>query len=165
MYTSQNIKVTLIDDDPNMSEMLRDFFQDKYPSSSLTSYTSGETALESMYEAPQLIVLDYHLDSVDASAMNGMQVLKKIKERFPDVPVVFLSGQEKAEVAANTMKYGAYDYVVKNENAFHRLGLLTNNILGHYSLKKNLGTQRFFNILLGILVVALLIGIFFIRMR
>ncbi|HNQ61199.1 MAG TPA: response regulator [Bacteroidia bacterium] len=165
MYTSQSIKVTLIDDDPNMSEMLRDFFQDKYPSSTLTSFSNGEKALELMYEAPDLIVLDYHLDSVDPTAMNGMQVLKKIKERFPNVPVIFLSGQEKAEVAANTMKYGAYDYVVKNENAFHRLALLTNNILGHYTLKKNLGTQRFFNIFLGILVIALLIGIFIIRMR
>lgn len=165
MYTSQSIKVTLIDDDPNMSEMLRDFFQDKYPSSALTSFSSGEKALEAMYEAPDLIVLDYHLDSFDPSAMNGMQVLKKIKDRFPDAPVIFLSGQEKAEVAANTMKYGAYDYVVKNENAFHRLALLTNNILGHYTLKKNLGTQRFFNIFLVIIVIALLIGIFIIRMR
>ncbi len=165
MYTSHNIKVSLIDDDPNMSEMLKDFFQEKYPSSNLTAFSSGETALEAMFEAPDLIVLDYHLDSVDAAAMNGLQVLKKIKERFPDVPVVFLSGQEKAEVAANTMKYGAYDYVVKNENAFHRLALLTNNILGHYTLKKNLGTQRFFNVLLVIIVIALLIGIVFIRMR
>ena len=165
MYTSSNIKITLIDDDPNMSEMLRDFFDDKYPSSKLVSFSSGEKALESMYESPDLIVLDYHLDSVDAAAMNGMQVLKKIKERFPDVPVIFLSGQEKAEVAANTMKYGAYDYVVKNENAFHRLALLTNNILGSYSLKKNLGVQRFFNIFLVLLVIGLLIGIFIIRMQ
>lgn len=164
MYTTQNIKITLIDDDPNMSEMLRDFFKDKFPSSNLTSFGSGEKALEAMYESPDLIVLDYHLDSVDAAAMNGMQVLKKIKERFPDVPVIFLSGQEKAEVAANTMKYGAYDYVVKNENAFHRLTLLTNNILGHYSLKKNLGTQKFFNGFLLILVIALLVGICIIRM-
>lgn len=164
MYTNQNIKVTLIDDDPNMSEMLRDFFSDKFPTSALTSFSSGEKALEGLFEAPDLIVLDYHLDSVDADAMNGMQVLKKLKDRFPDVPVIFLSGQEKAEVAANTMKYGAYDYVVKNENAFHRLTLVTNNILGHYKLKKNLGTQRFFNIFLLILVIALLIGIVIIRM-
>ncbi len=165
MYTNKNIRITLIDDDPNMSEMLRDFFQDKYPSSELTSFTSGETALNDMYQAPDLIVLDYHLDSTDPGAMNGIQVLKKIKDRFPDVPVIFLSGQEKAEVAANTMKYGAYDYVVKNENAFHRLALLTNNILGHYNLKKNLGTQRFFNILLGIIVIALLLGLFFIKLK
>ncbi|MFN8142804.1 MAG: response regulator [Bacteroidia bacterium] len=70
---------------------------------------------------PIPVVLDYHLDSSDPTAMNGLQVLKKIKEQFPEVPVIFLSGQEKAEIAANTMKYGAYDCVVKNESAFHRL--------------------------------------------
>lgn len=163
MYTTSRIKLVLIDDDPQMSEMLTDFFKEKYPASKIIAFNSGEKALRDIYESPDLIVLDYHLDTVDPDAMNGMMVLKKLKDRFPNVPVIFLSGQEKAEVAANTMKFGAYDYVVKNENAFHRMSILTNNILGHSKLKKNLGTQRFFNILLGLLVIALIIGIIVIR--
>ena len=61
------------------------------------------------------------------------------------------------------MKYGAYDYIVKNENAFHRLQILLNNILGQAALKKNLGTQKVFNVVLAILVIALVIG--FIAMK
>lgn len=159
MYTNRTLQVTLIDDDPNMREMLHDFFSGKYKNCNCESYSTGEEALQKMYAEPNLIVLDYHLDSSDASAMNGLQVLKKVKDKFPNVPVIFLSGQEKAEVAANTMKYGAYDYIVKNESAFHRLEIIFNNILGHVELKKNLGTQKFFNTLLVVLVVAMLIGI------
>jgi len=48
--------------------------------------------------------------------------------------------------------------VVKNESAFHRLEILTNNILGHAHLKKNLGAQKFFNRLLALLVLALIVG-------
>ena len=158
MYTARNLKIVLIDDDPQMSEMLRDFFDNKFPSSILTSFTTGESALAELFDVPDFIILDYYLDSKNPLAMNGLQILKKLNERFTNVPIVFLSGQEKAEVAANTMKYGAYDYVVKNENAFHRLEILLNNILGQSQLKKNLGTQKFFNILLLILVVGMLIG-------
>ena len=156
MYTNRPLQIILIDDDPQMREMLNDFFTGKYAHSHVKTFATGEEALSTMMIEPNLIVLDYHLDS--AMAMNGLQVLKKLKEKYPLVPVIFLSGQEKAEVAANTMKYGAYDYIVKNESAFHRLEILFNNILGHVELKKNLGTQKFFNGILVALVVAMIIA-------
>lgn len=159
MYTNRTINIALVDDDAQMREMLKDFFTGKYPKSIINAYATGEEALKGFSLTPDLIVLDYHLDSVDAAAMNGLQVLKKLKERFPATPVIFLSSQEKAEIAANTMKFGAWDYVVKNESAFHRLEILINNILGSVDLKKDLGTQKFFNRLLGVLVVALVIGL------
>jgi len=164
MYTSRNFKVILIDDDQQMAEMLKDFFKDKFPSSDISMFHTGEKALEGIFTDPDLIVLDYHLDSMDPNAMNGIQVLKKLRDRFADIPVIFLSGQERAEVAANTMKYGAYDYVVKNENAFHRLEILTKNILGSAELKKNLGMQKFFNYLLAFLIIAMIVGMLIVRM-
>lgn len=158
MYTNRPLQIALIDDDPQMREMLNDFFTGKYKNSEVSTFATGEAALTNLIIEPNLIVLDYHLDSSDALAMNGLQVLKKLKEKYPNVPVIFLSGQEKAEVAANTMKYGAYDYIVKNESAFHKLEIIFNNILGHVELKKNLGTQKFFNAILLIVVIAMLIG-------
>ena len=142
MYTNRPLQITLIDDDPQMREMLNDFFTGKYAHSEVSTYATGEEALSKMMVEPQLIVLDYHLDSSDAMAMNGLQVLKKLKDKFPNVPVIFLS-----------------DYIVKNESAFHRLEILFNNILGHVELKKNLGAQKFFNGILVALVAAMIIGI------
>ena len=111
-----------------------------------------------------MIILDYHLDSKNSEAMNGVQILKKLKERYPEVHIVFVSGQERAEVAANTMKYGAYDYIVKNENAFNRLEIVVKNILGNAQLKKTAGAQKFFNYLLVALIAALIIGIIVMKM-
>lgn len=159
MYTNRTIKIAIVDDDAQMREMLTDFFSGKFTSAEIDTYKTGEAALKEITVEPEIIILDYNLDSVDPAAMNGLQVLKKLKERYPNVPVIFLSGQEKAEIAANTMKFGAWDYVVKNESAFHRLEILTNNILGNVDLKKNLGTQKFFNRFLGIIVIALLVGL------
>ncbi|MBK5283998.1 MAG: response regulator [Bacteroidia bacterium] len=164
MLNQSNIKVTVIDDDLQMTEMLKDFIEQKYPAAAITVYHSGEDALEKIFEQPDMIILDYHLDSKNSEAMNGVQILKKLKDRYPDVHIVFVSGQEKAEVAANTMKYGAYDYIVKNENAFQRLEIVVKNILGNAQLKKTAGTQKFFNYLLVALIAALIIGIVVMKM-
>jgi DNA-binding NtrC family response regulator len=159
MLNPSRIRISVIEDELQMSEMLKDFILRKYPAAEISIYTSGEEALDKIYETQDLVIVDYHLDSDNPDAMNGVQLLKKLKERYPNVQVIFLSGQEKAEVAANTMKYGAYDYIVKNDNAFNRLEIVFKNVFGESSLKKNLGTQRFFNYLLVALIAALLIGI------
>jgi len=164
MLAKSKIKVAIVDDEAQMREMLKDFIEQKYPAAEISIYTSGEDALDKIYEEPGMIILDYHLDSKDSEAMNGVQILKKLKDRYPDVPVIFVSGQEKAEIAANTMRYGAYDYIVKNENAFHRLEIVVKNILGNTQLKKTAGTQKFFNYLLAVLIVALVIGIVVMKM-
>jgi two-component system OmpR family response regulator len=158
MYANQNLKITIVDDDPAMTEMLSDFFSSKFPGSVVTPFSTGESALSGIFSEPDAIILDYHLDSANPVAMNGLQVLKKLKDQFPNVPVIFLSSQEKTEIAANTMKFGAYDYIVKNESAFHRLEILLNNIQGQATLKKNLGTQKIFNTILAVLAVALILG-------
>ena len=165
MYTERKLKIVLIDDDPQMREMLNDFLKGRFPESQIDEFATGEHALLSIANAqPDVIILDYHLDSADPAAMNGIQVLRKIKDYHEDVPVIFLTSQDKTEIAANTMKYGAWDYILKNEHAFNRLEIIINNIIGHTDLRKNLGTQKFFNRLLAVLLVALVIGFIIIRL-
>lgn len=162
MYNS--LQIAIIEDDAHMAEMIVDFLESKFPGAQLTHYRSGEDALNGIFRKPNLIILDYNLDGTNPMAMNGLQVLAKLKERLPDVDVVFLSGQESTEIAANTMKYGAYDYILKNQHAFSRLEVVMRNLSGQANLKKSAGTQRFFNYLLLIMVIALLFGIVYIRM-
>lgn len=163
MLNPTRIRISVIEDELQMSEMLKDFIRHKYPAAEVNRYSSGEEALEKIYEMQDLFIVDYYLDSDNSEAMTGVQFLKKLRERYPNAQVIFLSGQEKAQVAADTMKYGAYDYIVKNDNAFNRLEIVFKNILGETSLKKNLGTQKFFNYLLIALIIALLIGMFLMR--
>ncbi len=163
MYT-HNLRVTVIEDNKQMREMVKDHISHFFPNSEIKIYPTGEAALADMSEEPDVVVLDYHLDSVDASAMNGLQVLKRIKEKHEHIPVVIMTAEDKAEVAANTMKFGAYDYIVKNESAFQRLSLVLNNISGHAVTKKNLGTQKFFNAMLLVIVIATILGLIYLRM-
>ena len=119
--------VFLIDDEPIQNEMLKDFLADRFLSH-IKTFDNGEEAMKEMHLGPEVIVLDYHLNAHDKSAKNGVEVLKMIKDNYPKVEVIMLSGQDKIEVAVESMKYGAYDYVLKGETAFSRIENIMNNI-------------------------------------
>lgn len=163
MYVNRNLKIVVIEDNKVMSEMVRDYLLSKFSSADVTVFNTGEEALSGMISEPDVIILDYNLDSENINALNGIQILMKIKDRFK-TPVIFLSSQERADVSANTIKYGAYDYITKNEAAFTRLEIVINNIVGHADVRKNLGTQKFFNTILVVLMVALVVGFILMRM-
>jgi DNA-binding NtrC family response regulator len=85
------------------------------------TFRTGEEFLAHLDEKPDVIVLDYHLDGIEAGAMNGMQVLDCIKKVDSKLPVIILSSQDKIEVAVDCMLHLADDYVVKSETAFLRI--------------------------------------------
>lgn len=117
---NEKIKLFLVDDDVFFLKSLEiDFLQ--RADFSIETYATGELCLENLSHNPDIIVLDYYLDSIDKKAMNGIKTLDKIKTNHPDIPVVMLSSQDKIEIAVNCMHHKAYDYVVKTETAFMRL--------------------------------------------
>ena len=115
-----NQYIFLVDDEPIQNEMLKDFLAERFKYKFKT-YESGEGAVNDLHLNPVAIVLDYHLNAHLPDAQNGVEVLKAIKEVRPDAKVIMLSGQDKIEVAIESMKYGAFDYVIKGETAFSRM--------------------------------------------
>ncbi len=70
---------------------------------------TGEEALDRFRsEAPDLVLLDIKLPGVD-----GIEVLRRIKEWDREVPVIMITATTQVEVAVQAMKLGAYDYVSK----------------------------------------------------
>jgi DNA-binding NtrC family response regulator len=79
--------------------------------------------------------------------------------------VLFLSGQDRLEVATNTVKFGAYDYIVKNDTTFAKLENSINNILEVSTLKKTGKTQKMMNNLFWVLISALFAYIVYLRLQ
>jgi len=120
MSNEKKIKLFLVDDDALYLKVLEiELLQND--NFILETFATGEMCLANLYQKPDVIILDYYLDSFDKNAMNGIQVLDEIKSINPDIPVVMLSSQDKIEVAINCMHHNAFDYIVKSETAFVRL--------------------------------------------
>lgn len=117
---NDKIKIFLVDDDALFLKSLEIEFT-HHTDFSVQTFATGELCLVSLSEQPDVIILDYHLNSVDKHAMNGIETLDRIKETHPDIPIVMLSSQDKIDVAISCMHHRAFDYVVKSETAFMRL--------------------------------------------
>ena len=104
----------------------------------IETYPTGELCMANLSHDPDVIILDYFLDGIDATAMNGIDTLDKIKAFNQDIPVVILSSQDKIEVAVNCMHHRAFDYVVKSETAFVRLQKIITTISRYKKMEKEL---------------------------
>jgi two-component system, OmpR family, response regulator len=134
---NEKIKIFLVDDDALFLKSLQIEFME-HADFAIETFATGELCMENLSHEPDVIILDYYLDGIDKTAMNGMDTLDKIKAVNPDIPVIMLSSQDKIEVAINCMHHKAFDYVVKSETAFVRLQKNISNIFRYKKIEKEL---------------------------
>lgn len=151
--------IFIVDDDPMQAMMLQDYLS-KYSTFEIKLFPSGEECLKNMSLAPQIIFLDFNFDKIGKDAMNGTEILKEIKAVSPETEVVMFSGQDKIEVAVNTMKYGAFDYIVKSESAFHRSENVIFNIIKRMKLQGEARLYKKLTVVFAIAFVLTIIAIF-----
>jgi len=147
--------IFLVDDEPIQNEMLKDYLSERFLYD-VKIYDNGEEALTHMHLNPEIIVLDYHMNAHNRSAKNGVDILKEIKDKYPATQVIMLSGQDKIEVAVDSIKYGAYDYVIKGETAFSRMENVLNNISELHKMKTVNKGQKMAIIILSLVAIAAL---------
>lgn len=93
------------------------------PENQVEIFSQGKECLKNLYQQPQVIFLDYSLPDI-----GGREVLQRILKSQPDLPVVIVSGQEDVATAIELLNDGAYDYIVKDDNAKDRMWSVVNNI-------------------------------------
>ena len=134
---NERIKLFLVDDDAVFLKLLEIDFLER-ADFIIETYATGELCMANLSHDPDVIILDYYLDGIDATAMNGIETLDKIKSYNQDIPVVMLSSQDKIDVAVDCMHHRAFDYVVKSETAFVRLQKIITTIFRYKKMEKEL---------------------------
>lgn len=137
MKNENKIKIFLVDDDALYLKSLEIEFLE-HADFIIETFATGELCIKNLSSNPDIIILDYHLDGIDKTAMNGLETLNKIKESNPDIPVIMLSSQDKIDVAIKCMHHRAFDYVVKSETAFMRLQKIITTIFTYKKMEKEL---------------------------
>lgn len=110
----------MVEDDPWYGEILA-YHLSLNPDYKVTRFLSGKECLSKLALKPDLITIDFSLPD-----MSGDQLFEKIRELYPQVPVIIISGQEDVSVAVKLLKQGVSDYLVKDETT---KDLLWNSII------------------------------------
>jgi two-component system, NtrC family, response regulator HydG len=100
-------RILVIDDDTDICLLLRRFLtKNNYEVAIAHDGNSGLNLLQEF--RPDLVMTDFRLGDMD-----GGTILSKIKEKFPSIPVLIITGYSDIKIAVNVMKLGAYDYITK----------------------------------------------------
>lgn len=155
--------IFIVDDDPVQLQMLTDHLS-SMANFSIKTFATGEDALKQISDMPNIVFLDYYLNSVDKNAQDGLDILQEMKKQSPATEVIMLSGQDKIDVAVEVMKYGAFDYIVKGESAFYRAEKAVYNLYRLAKLKQNAGMYKSLSIAFGIAFIIMIIIVIYLAM-
>src|SRR4030042_4480466 len=104
----KNIKVLLVEDDPEIVESLTILFELRWDGATIISATQGKKGIElARADFPDVIILDLGLPDID-----GLEVLCQIRS-FSDVPVIILAARHEETDKVKGLKLGADEYITK----------------------------------------------------
>ncbi len=100
-------RVLVVDDEPDAVELLQEFLMAK--GYEVVTASDGEEALRMVKEhRPHLILLDVRMPK-----MNGMEVLRRVREVDREVGVIMVTAVNEEETGREALKMGAFDYITK----------------------------------------------------
>jgi polysaccharide export outer membrane protein len=115
MNNAKDFHIFLVDDDLfSLTYQEQHIFNLGYER--VSSFSNGTDCLNNLIQKPDVVFLDHEM-----ADLNGFEVLKKIKRHNPDIFVVMVSGQSCLSVAVESLKYGAFDYIIKGDHATQKM--------------------------------------------
>ena len=128
-----NIEILIVDDNSDIRNILNELIIDAgYKTRMAANFNQALTEIDK--KMPDVAILDVKLDKGDN---DGIQLLSHIKSKNSDVPVIMISGHANIEMAINSLKHGAFEFV---EKPFDRTRLL--NFISRAVENLNLKTQN-----------------------
>ena len=121
--------VLVVEDSPTDALIMKHALRTAY---SVEQVRTPREAQERLRDGSYVAVITDHFLRGEGT---GLDLLKWIGEQGIDVPVIVMSGQGDEQLAAETLKLGAYDYIVKSEESLSSLSVALKHVLRRHELE------------------------------
>jgi two-component system nitrogen regulation response regulator NtrX len=126
-----SVDILVVDDEADIRDLVAGILEDEgYRTRTARNADEALAAVQS--RRPHLVFLDIWLQG---SRLDGLQILEAIKQTYPDLPVVMISGHGNIETAVSAIRNGAYDFIEKPFKA-DRLLLVASRALETSQLRR-----------------------------
>jgi CheY-like chemotaxis protein len=109
-----SVSILVVDDEPDVAELFRQRFRREARQGTYVMHFvgSGEAALEKLADGiePTLIVI---LSDINMPGMDGLALLREIKQRRPDLPVMMVTAYGDDERRRRASELGAFEFITK----------------------------------------------------
>ncbi|TCK93266.1 two-component system response regulator CssR [Natranaerovirga hydrolytica] len=106
MVQNSHFIIHIVEDEQHLNQLVTSYL--KKEGYNVKSFTNGSEALEHINESVHLWILDIMLPDVD-----GFMIIKEIKEKTPDIPVIFMSARDQDLDKILGLEMGSEDYITK----------------------------------------------------
>src|SRR5438874_2156653 len=122
-------RILIVDDEPGIRQSLKGVFEDEgFPTEAVST---GEDCLAKIdHGSYDLVLMDIWLPGID-----GLETLRKLREKAPQTHVIMISGHATIATAVSATKLGAFDFIEKPLSLEHTL-LTARNALSHRRLER-----------------------------
>jgi len=170
MDSKKQIRIYIIEDNNVFALMLKSDIANifEYLPVKIELFESGEKCKQRFIEEkPQVVILDYHLNTKYPDAANGIEILDWIKKKKYDTNVIMLTNVDNIEIVSLALNHGASDYVVKTETKFKKINYSLFNLFKLIDAKREV--KKYKRYIAGLLFL-LAIGIagaflFFLKLK
>lgn len=129
------LHILLVDDDPNDRLLVIRELEREFSDLRITEVTHAEALEQAISETRfNLVITDYRLHW-----SNGLVVLRTIKSRYPDCPVIMFTNTGNEEIAVEAMKAGLDDYIIKSSRYYMRLSVAIRAVLERTTARQQVG--------------------------
>ena len=101
--------ILIVDDEADIRMLIAGVLRDE-GYATREAANSAETFAAIQARQPTLVILDIWLQG---SELDGIEILRRLREEMPSVPVLMISGHGTIETAVEAIKMGAYDFIEK----------------------------------------------------
>jgi PAS domain S-box-containing protein len=122
-YAGGVMRVLLVDDEPELAETASEYMEEEHERLSVVTAESAREGIRKLDDSIDCVVSDY-----DMPGRNGLQFLRAIRDDYPSIPFVLLTGKGSEEVAADAVTAGVTDYVRK-QSGTEQFEVLANRII------------------------------------
>lgn len=124
------------------------------------SFENGESCMkEFLVLKPEIVILDYNLNSKQPNAVNGIKVLDWIKSKNPFTNVIMLTSEDDLDIALKSFHHGASDYIVKTETKFKKINYSLFNLFKILESRDEARWYKFVSIAMAISIVVITSGV------
>jgi two-component system C4-dicarboxylate transport response regulator DctD len=108
------IPVYVLEDNLEMREAIATIY-DRAKITDYEMFSHPDPFWKALGEGVDICILDYYLPGT-----TGVEILRKIKQLYPDIKVIIISGRKDVDVLIDCLNYGASNFVYKNDDRFAR---------------------------------------------
>ena len=127
---SKNKIIFIVEDNEVYARLLQAFIQAHFPEvNEIKIFSIGEMCLMELHRNPDIVIMDYFLNSKYEEAHNGLEIIKRIKAQKPLTHILVLSAQDGSEGIWEAIKDFDCAYLQKNKDSFQQVELLLKNFL------------------------------------